>query len=298
MKKSKYFMLSQDVEIPILYFLWRVKVASTSALFFRFEKDFSWKAKTAYQRLFILKKKGCINTKSDESGNFKVWTLTAKGFQAIKTKLLALKEEGYASESLTHDLFVLATHYGEWISRSDTKDVRFLTEQELRRIESSDLPAWAQTLQSHKPDGVWYFPETINKNTVALEVELSRKRQTEYESLGLFYSEEANVHSVIWIVQSQGHANTMRSAFQQKTISYRDIHNFVLVDDLKKMGWASQIFLGPNQNSTLRNFLESMRHSKPIARPMQFHSNGYVGKILDFRVKSFNSSTYAPNTKS
>lgn len=297
MRKQQIFSLSQNVELQILQFLWRVKVASTSALFFRFEKEFSWREHTAYKRLLILKKKGCVDTKSDDSGAFKVWTLTAKGFRAIRPKLLALKEEGYASESVAHDLHVLAAHYGEWISKGEAEDVRFVTEQELRRIDNADLPAWAKGLQSHKPDGVWYFPETENKNLVALEVEISRKRQNEYETLGAFYSEEASVHSVLWIVQSRGHANSMRFAFQAKTTAYRDIHNFVLIESLKISGWASQIFSGPNANQSIHNFLENMRRNHLVTTPSPAHLRGYAEKILDFHIKRFksNSSASSPN---
>lgn len=293
MKSQKLLSLSQAVELPILQFLWRVKVASTSALFFRFEKEFSWREHTAYKRLLILRKKGCVDTKSDDSGTFKVWTLTTKGFRAIRSKLLALKEEGYASESVAHDLHVLAAHYGEWISKGEAQDVRFVTEQELRRIDNADLPAWARGLQSHKPDGIWYFPETSSKSLVALEVELSRKRQSEYEALGSFYSEEASVHSVLWIVQSKGHTNSMRFAFQAKTTAFRDIHNFVLIEDLKTSGWASQIFAGPNENQSIHNFLENMRRHRPVTTPSPTHLHGYAQKILDFRIKRFKSTSSA-----
>lgn len=291
MKKQKLLSLSGAVELPILQFLWRVKVASTSALFLRFEKEFSWREHTAYKRLMILRRKGCVDTKSDDSGTFKVWTLTAKGFRAIRHKLLALKEEGYASESVSHDLHVLAAHYGEWISKSEAQDVRFVTEQELRRIDGADLPAWTRGLQIHKPDGVWYFPETSAKKIVALEVELSRKRQGQYQELGLFYAEETNVNSVLWIVQSTGHAKSMRSAFEAKTNAFKDIHNFALIDDLKTSGWAAQIFAGPNENQSIHNFLENMRRHHPVTSPSLMHPCGYVQKILDFRIKLFKSTS-------
>lgn len=292
MSKKKYFSLS-DAERAILQFLWRVKVASTAAIFFRFEGDFKWKAFTAYKRLLFLRKKGCLDTRSDDSGSFRVWTLTPKGFKAVQPNLLTLKEEGYASESITHDLHVLATHYGEWIPKGAAPDVRFVTEQELRRIDSVDLPKWAKPLQSHKPDGVWYFSESETKNLLALEVEISRKRQTEYEALGAFYSEEKSIGSVLWIVQSKGHASSMRATFQMTNSAYRDIHNFVLLDDLKNFGWASVIVFGPNAGTSIRNFLENARRNQPITKPSPTHHHGYVEKMLDVHLKRFNSSTSA-----
>lgn len=292
MSRKKLFSLS-DSERAILQFLWRVKVASTSAIFLRFEADLKWRQFTAYERLFILKKKGCVDTRSDGSGDFRVWTLTPKGFKAIQHKLLPLKEEGFGSESITHDLFVLAVHYGEWIAREAAPDVRFVTEQELRRIDDVELPKWARPLQTHKPDGAWYFPETKIKMLYALEVELSRKRQIEYKSLGAFYSEEKSINSVLWIVQSKGHASSIVNTFQSATNTYRDIHNFVLLDSLKKSGWASKIFFGPNAGMSIHNFLENARHGQATATPPPTSCHGHVEKILNAHLKRFNSNTSA-----
>jgi hypothetical protein len=196
-----------------------------------------------------------------------------------------------------HDLYVLAAHYGEWISKDKAEDVLFVTEQELRRIDNAEFPTWLKGLQSHKPDGIWYFSETLDKKLIALEVELSRKRQNEYEALGVFYSEESSIHSVLWIVQSKGHANSMRCSFQAKTNAYRNMHNFVLTDDLKYLGWASEIFAGPNQGSTIHNFLENMRCTQSVSKPSPVHLHGYVQKILDLHIKRFKSHTSDPNVK-
>lgn len=297
MSGKKFFSLSND-ERSILHFLWRVKVASTSAIFLRFEKDFGWKEFTAYKRLLILRKKGCLDTRSDDSGSFRVWTLMAKGFKAIQPNLLTLKEEGYASESVAHDLHVLAAHYGEWITKGAAPDVRFVTEQELRRIDSNDLPKWAKPLQTHKPDGVWYFPESNAKNILALEVEISRKRASEYEALGAFYSEEKSINSVLWIVQSKGHASSIVVAFQATGNGYRDIHNFVLFDDFKKSGWASVIVFGPSAGSSIHNVLENARRNQAVTKSAPTHHQGYAEKMLNFHLKRFNSNTSASTRNS
>lgn len=299
MSKKQIFSLSKNTELPILQFLWRVKVASTSAIFLRFQGEFGWKEFTAYKRLLLLRKKGCLDTRTDDSGSFRVWTLTAKGFKAIQPNLLTLKEEGYASESISHDLHVLAAHYGEWIEKGAAPDVRFVTEQELRRIDYVDLPKWARALQSHKPDGVWYFPESGTKNLLALEVEISRKRKYEYEALGAFYSQEKSISSVLWIVQSKGQASSIRSTFQGSSNEFRDIHNFALIDDLRNSGWASVIFLGPNAGMSIHNFLERARRNQAVTKPSPARNHGYVEKMLDFHLKRFksNTSTSVPNSK-
>lgn len=292
---KNYFNLSAEKDIPVLYFLWRVKVASTAAIHLRFSQEYNWRDNSTYKRLLKLKYKGLINTRSDETGAFKVWALTSKGFKAIGSRLFPLKEEGYASENPGHDLYVLAAHYGEWITKGAAKDVRIVTEQELRRIENNELPVWAQQLQTHKPDGVWHFPETKDKKIIALEVELSRKRQSDYVSLGEFYNETKSVSSVLWIVQSSGHAESIRNTFAGKTNLFRDIHNFVTLNDFKKNGWASNIFMGPSENQTIYYFLESCRRPQPVPFSSLMRPLSLTQTILDFRIKCFKSTTSALN---
>lgn len=289
---AKYFSLSDD-ERNILQFLWRVKVAPTSAIFLRFEPEYRWKPFTAYHRLLILKKKGCVVTRSDDSGSFRVWGLSMKGFKAIRHLHLALKEEGYASECVKHDLYTLAAHYGEWIVKGAAPDVRFVTEQELRRFDGDELPNWAKPLQAHKPDGVWYFPDTEAKTLLALEMEPNRKRTRDYATLGAFYSEEKSISSVLWIVQSRGHANSIVSAFHSATNAHRDIHNFALLDDFKKLGWDSEIFFGPNAEMSILNFLESARQNPFSTTPSPMLHRGYAEKILNSRVRRFDSRASA-----
>lgn len=292
MSKQKHFSLSDD-ERSILQFLWRVKVAPSSAIFLRFKSEFHWKEGTAYKRLVILRLKGYVDRRADASVNFRVWALTMKGFKAIQHLLLPLKEEGYGSESVMHDLHVLAAHYGEWIPKGAAPDVRFVTEQELRRTDEAELPRWAKPFQSHKPDGIWYFPESTAKTLLALEVEISRKRTPEYAALGAFYSEEKSVCSVLWIVQSKGHASSIVAAFHSTANAHREIHNFVTLDDFKKSGWDSVIFFGPYAGTSIHNFLEKARHQKSIRTPSEPRPNTHVEKLLDFRICGFDSSTSA-----
>ena len=291
---ANFFSLSDD-ERAILQFLWRVKVAPTSAIFLRFEPEFRWKPFTAYKRLLILKSKGCIITRTDESGTFRAWGLTAKGFKAIRHLLLALKEDGYASECVKHDLYTLAAHYGEWIGKGSADDVRFVTEQELRRIDADELPGWAKPLQTHKPDGAWYFPESESKTLYALEMEPSRKRGRDYSALGAFYSEEKSIGSVLWIVQSRGHANAIVRAMQSATNEYRNVHNFVLLEDLEKTGWASRIFYGPCADMSIHSYLAKARGNQSSTKSSPTHHRGYVQKMLNFRIRRFESNTSAPS---
>lgn len=76
---------------------------------------------------------------------------------------------------------------------------------------------------------------------------MSRKRNSEYQALGAFYSEEkASASSPL--VQNKGHANTIRNWFQSATSQFRDIHNLFNLKTLRKMaGFGDR--RGPNSGN-------------------------------------------------
>ena len=69
-------ILTSNRDIPILLFLWRWKIATTKALHFRFFSKFS--LKTAYHRLYLLRRGGFIQIRASLSGQNPVWCLTKK----------------------------------------------------------------------------------------------------------------------------------------------------------------------------------------------------------------------------
>lgn len=289
MTRNKIFVLHPDKELPILIFLWRVKVATTAAITLRFYPDFKWADFTAYQRMLKLKKKGCVEARSDETGHFKVWTLTARGFNVIKDELPGLKENGFLSENIRHDLYVLAAHYGDWIARYSADDVLFLTEQELRRFESSSLPAWAKPFQEHKPDGLWCFLSPNQNKVIALELEISRKKEEDYKRLVSFYSETGSVDSVIWIVKTAHLAQTIQNLYKSNIVHEKSTHSFILFDQFIKQGWMSEIFLGANASQTMSFFLNSCRLKQHQSSSKEKLKRALTQDILSKHLCRFNS---------
>lgn len=125
-------ILSHDCDVPLLYFLWLWKVSTTAALSEKFYG--SRTPMRAYMRLRKLHKADFIQCRVDSGGGKYFWSLTKKGYQKIRGFLPhALKQDGYKSEYVGHDLFVAAVHLGEWLKATPPGCALF-TEQQLRRF--------------------------------------------------------------------------------------------------------------------------------------------------------------------
>jgi len=176
-------------------FLWNWKFATTAMIHLKF---FPGRGTTAsYNRLLDLKNAGFIEIRTDFSGNNPVWTLLRRGFKSIRHSLPPLREEGFRSENLSHDRLVNAAHLGEWLVRIP-EGVRLFTEQQLRRFNREYYPPWVPSYRSHRPDGYWKISYHGIEKTIALEVELSRKLNCEFESSAYFYRDETQIDQVLW----------------------------------------------------------------------------------------------------
>ena len=290
MKKLGRSSLSPRVEIPILLFLWRWKVSTTSGVYMRFKPEFRWTVYTAYSRMKRLKVKGFVEFKYSDNCVFKVWTLSQRGFKAISNKLTLLREDGYLSENIEHDIYVMAAHNGEWLPRNSVDDVKTITEQELRRIYAEGLPKEIPSVTDHRPDGYWLFSGENRRKIVALEVELNRKSSEDYVDVGEFYNSNASVESVLWIVQSQALANKIVSAASKNLGRYRDIHNFILLTDFIENGWDSTVFLGNFRLNKMQEFLNKHRVKQTSYRPSTNRKHVCTRAILDSRVIRYESN--------
>ena len=292
MKRINSLRINEKKEIPILAFLWRWKVATTSAIYVRYYPVFKWAPFTAYQRMLKLKSKGLVEVKFSSSRNFPVWQLTRAGFLAIRDLLPLLSEEGFASEFPDHDLFVMAAHIGEWLPKGSVSDVIFFTEQELRRQSAETLFDWLPPTKVHRPDGYWYFPNTKPNSLLALEVEVNRKSFSDYMACGSFYNKYKAIDQVLWVIQSQSLAFKVVEAAHQNLADFRDIHNFVLFSTFREKGWQSKIFKGPSAGSTMHEFLNFQRLKQPESNPKANLKHAFVSQILDWRQCRFKSNTY------
>ncbi len=248
--------------IPILLFLWTWKLSTTAAIAAKFFPEN--KLHSVYKLLLALKKKGLIGYKYEEYYENFFWVLTDKGFDRISGKLpYDLFEEGYGSESFSHDFITTAAHLGDWLLKIP-EGCDLFTEQQLRRIVSDQYPSWvpqckfAQTAKSyHRPDGYWKINSESTKEVVALEVERRQQGNERYLAIGRFYASQESLYRVFWLVPSETKGRNISVKMQKHLKENEDYHNFILIDDFLKNGWRAKVFMGPDQNQTITNILSS-----------------------------------------
>jgi hypothetical protein len=269
--KRKVQLTTRDV--ALLDALWKWKML-TSAGIWRALYD-GRSANTFYVRLLRLKKAGLITLRpTDSCGSGYVWILTKKGFSLVREKISTLKEIGYQSENIEHDLYVTAVHAGEWLAGSPS-GVELFSEQQLRRLDPDCYPNWVPTSSLRRPDGYWRIPFQGRPVTIALEVELSKKGGLSYPLVGTFYEQQTTIFRVVWVVGTESLLQHIRSQIEKACPRSVDIHNFLLLDAFKNQGWSARFVCGREANYSLRELLNScVQHAPSRCRPLE---------LLDFR---------------
>jgi hypothetical protein len=255
-------ILSTIRDVPMLDFLWRWKVSTTSALAARFFP--MAKVGTAYKRLWRLERAGFIRARCDDTASYFLWSLDKRGFAFVRSRLPQMREEGYLSENLKHDLVVTAVHLGDGLPGKLPR-LEYATEQELRRYEPEYLQPWVPRSNRHRPDGYWQVNETNGPLVIALEVELSSKTEADYESIGRFYSDYVEIHQVIWVVEKPQFADKIRSLLGKRSNSETQ-HGFALLGQLSTLGWQAEVSFGSGNKKTLGNLLGNCatNESQPV----------------------------------
>jgi len=292
------FGLHERRDLPILAFLWKWKIATTSALCARFYRK--WLPHSGYKRLRRLQRLGFIEREVDDRAEFSVWTLTKVGFEIVREYLPALREEGFRSENIRHDLIAQAAHLGNFLLK-EPPGVTLFSEQQIRRFEPDAYPEWVPTSNKRKPDGYWRFTgSTAGRaaKVVALEVELSRKKEDEIKGIGYFYADEFRIDRVLWVVLSDAMAARFSNIFNRLDVSRREIHNFVLLTDFRRLGWRAPIMLGPDQGKTIETFIQqnSGEDLGKMWGGCGEHPPGHI--ILDGRKGPFVSSSSVADERS
>lgn len=253
MVNNRKAILSEERDIPLLNFLWRWKMSTTSAIAQRFYSHSS--VNGAYMRLWKLKRAGFIRLRTDVTGNFFVWTLDKKGYEAIRSRLPVLREDGYLSENLRHDLIVSGIHLGDGIF-GHIQEIELWSEQELRRIDLSFFPSWVPRSKRHRPDGYWRLVDSTGQKLIALEVELSLKPDTTYELTARFYDDHTEINEIIWVVPRPNMAQKIH-ALMEKASRRGYKHSFVLLDSVISLGWQAPVIHGHRFNSSIADILET-----------------------------------------
>lgn len=249
---KKNVVLSIERDVPLLLFLWKWKVSTPAALTRKFFTTCS--RKTAYNRLLALRYAGLIQMRSDGYGQKFCCTLDKKGFEAIREYLPLLKEEGYKSERVGHDLLLAAFHLGDWFLDTP-KTTTLFSEQQLRRLDPAAYPDWIPRSEQHRPDGYTRTQLGDRAATFAIEVELTHKRIDDYVNVAKFYGLFRNVTRVFWLVPRPSMAATLQEHMVQRARSDHNPHDFVLLDDFLKVGWAAHVECGPDEGKSLLTVL-------------------------------------------
>jgi hypothetical protein len=222
----------------ILKFLWRWKLASTATVHEAIGSDST--PYSTYKALERLESRKYVEAVMPIEHRFIAWQLTKTGFLAIRESLGGLCEEGYLSENPWHDRNVLAFHLGEW-SKYQLSQVSLFTEQEMRRRHKDYYPEWVPDLAGHRPDGLTQITAGDKSTVLAIEVELSAKRQELYSPVISAYSSSRKFERVIWLV---GNATIKSQIVKGKTAaadSSVNYHVFVNHEEFMYQGWAAPV---------------------------------------------------------
>jgi hypothetical protein len=265
--------LSQ-VDLSVLTFLWKWKVATTASLHAKFYAPRSLKG--AYLRLNVLENDGFIQSHFDITGEKFLWSLTPLGFLAVRSQLPPLKEEGFLSEAPGHDLLSLAVMCGDWLI-SPREGVVLISEQQIRRYQSPfaaleeksvayqkmgsvwvSKGSWDSDYKKHRPDGLWCFePKNGEAHVIALEVQLSPESEESYHGAGKFYESAREIKHVIWVVPAFSAIRKIIAGLSHGGELGTEKHQFITYTTFFEKGWLSPIEVGTLENCTLRHALNS-----------------------------------------
>lgn len=253
-KDEKHTCIIQERDRDLLIFLWKWKVASASLLIQRFFPG--TKPSTAYRRLWVLEKANMLQSLCSPLGGRYVWTLGKAGFEVAKTFYPQLNEDGYKSEHVTHDLISMAFQLGPFAVSGATDNMRFCSEQQLRRYMAESLSAWVPKNSVRRPDGYSLFinPDDDSYTKVSYEVELHHKSSFYYQSYATFYNgREPVVDQVHWLVGKPSIANSIWFQIQQtmKNSKVKTEHYFISYNDFVTDGLRAKTICGSKENIPL-----------------------------------------------
>lgn len=264
----------------LLAFLWRWKVATTATIGRAIYPNV--KIATTYRRLMLLAYTGFIEGKSDLTSRCHLWTLGRLGFDRLLRYLPELREAGYRSENLAHDLISSAAHLGEFLIHAPP-EVALFSEQELRRFDTQFYPSWVPKSDRHRPDGYWYVPIGSPMAVAALEVELSLKDHVRYKAVADFYASEPSILRVLWITRTASMARGIQRTIIKQLRDRLSPHDFVSYPEFKSLGWNARIELGPDAGRPIANIVgnKAATSSQPVAAKL----------LLDVRKSPHKSKT-------
>jgi hypothetical protein len=275
MMKRSGVRLTIERDFEILRFIWRWKVVPTDIIRNRFFPG--CRIRTCFNRLSLLRRENYIDSVAVRDIPQNVWTLNRRGFNAIKEFLPPDCDKGWRSESPAHDVLALKLSLGDYLADSAADDAVF-SEQELRTYSANVFPPWVPTAFRRRPDG--YIKSVVGDQAraMAIEIELTPKGVTDYESIGLDYAHYRGIDHVIWAVVSLKMARRLKAIFEKSPRDAQQIHSFLIAGDIHKLGWDSRIVLGGYQGHTVRQMV--MAHwTKPDIDLPQYPPSSPLDKV-------------------
>lgn len=246
---------SKDIGIPLLAFLWKWKVATTTAIAIRFFPNM--KITSAHRRLLELSRGGYLRSLCSQSGSGYVWTLTDKGFEVIKEDLPELHHIGYKSEAIGHDLLSMAAMLGDWI-REIPVGVEMYSEQMLRCFHYDMHPTWVPQSDIHRADGYWSLPKLPKNCSVALEIERTQKKLNLYDLVADFYEGHHFVTNVVWITPFPGISPSIERRIKQFLRKEHTKHLFLPLQEFTRLGWQAKFRDGRFKGQTFSRYISNI----------------------------------------
>jgi hypothetical protein len=249
MPKAKGETMEAAKQDEILLSLWKWKMLTMAGIHRLHFANHS--PVTAYKEIARLRKHRLVRISGDIFGQRFVICLTRKGYRYLSDSLGMLRENGFESEHFDHDLITTAVHLGDWAHGVPGESALY-TEQELRRHFHDHYPSWVPRSTIHRSDGYWLMNVAgVGRGTIALEVELSIKKETDYRICGWFYEDQPQIYRVVWVVRTLAAAEKVWRCVTEKRRKNFIPHNILLLRDYLDKGWMAPFILGPEKGKTL-----------------------------------------------
>ena len=249
---GKRYLNANDYKL--LVWLWRWKLVNVKMIIDKFYSDRSTSA--ALQQYYNIRKFGLINCHVCGMGKQMMVSLSEKGFKLICDGLPELEQKGFKSEHKVHD-FLSSVFHGGGFGHELPDGIELITEQELRAINKYDLPDWVPDTSERRPDGFTRLRYGSEQKIFSHEVELSYKKIYRMKHIARYYNNTPSIDRVFWLVRKRIHGRTIEQHFSETKGIYREIHNFICLDEFAEKEWESVIFHGPDIHKTYKECLST-----------------------------------------
>lgn len=242
-----------DRDLDILENIWRWKILPTSFFYKKYFLEACPYA--AYKRLKKMEVYDHISFRVIPSLKGGGWTLKKKGFEAIKSRLGDIKNNGILPANPDHDIIVSTILTGEWLNGVPS-GYRVISERELQSATEDNWPHWLRAESEHRPDGFWLVPNEgrLNSSVIALEVELTTKGKSRYLETASYYLHE-NIDYVLWVIPDLREAPKIRNQFVKVYKDHPLNISFIQQNNLLSHGWKAEIQQGQLKGQNLRQLL-------------------------------------------